>query len=793
MDEKKEAFRKRLLTTFRVEAAEHTQALSSGLMELERSSASETHPQTLESIFREAHSLKGAARAVNLLSIEKICQSLEDVFSALQRKETSPTPVLFDVLHRATDSLNEILRVLETGDDAGTSAADRFDTLPLIASLQQALRGKPTAPRMLQQPERPGKQQGEQPAVAAAQSQPSPVPAGPADSTSATVDARLAPMDTVRLPAARLGSLFLEAEELLMAKLAAGQRVADAEEIQTALAEWKKLRTQSRILLRSIASPQGRSDLRTASVDGNGKGAPWIGKLAALQEQDEHLFHSLEARLDALTKASQRDCRSLDRMVDQLLESARQVVMLPASTLLEGFPRLARDLARDQGKPVELEVQGAEVEMDRRILEEMKEPLLHLVRNSIDHGIETPAERKRANKPEQAVVRITLRRRDSDKAELVVSDDGRGIQVEGVRAAAHKLGLLADDESPAAAASGTDRALDMVFQSGVSTSPIITDLSGRGLGLAIVREKVEKLGGTVSLETVPGSGATFRMVLPFSRAAFRGVVVRSDEQLFVLPSVQVERVLRFRHADVKTVENRDTLVVEGRTTALVRLRDALNIPARRGVEESEAGQAVLLGTGEKRIALCVDEVLDEQEVLAKSLGKQLAEMRNLSGATVLANGRVVPILNIADLLTSAANAGASARPAGAPASQAERARKSILVAEDSITSRTLLKNILETAGYDVRTAVDGADALATLKTAAFDLLVSDVEMPRLSGFELAAKVRSDPKLAGLPVVLVTALGSREDRERGIDAGANAYIVKSNFDQSNLLEVVRRLL
>jgi two-component system chemotaxis sensor kinase CheA len=773
MDGKKEAFRKRLLVTFQVEAAEHIQTLSSGLMDLERSSAAESHAHTLESIFREAHSLKGAARAVNATAIERICQSLENVFSSWQRKETVPSPALFDVLHRATDLLNKILLTLDASDDSGKAGGDSAETASLIASLEQTLHDRLPTPRSEQQPP--------------AATKVSPL----TEAGTSTPEARLAPMDTVRLPAARLGSLFLEAEELLMAKLAARQREAEVEEIQSALVAWKKVRAQTRPLLRSLASPQDKAEHSAGSTNGNGKGDPRVRKLAALQEQDEDLFRSLEDRLDALARSSQRDRRSLERMVDQLLESARQVVMLPASSLLESFPRLARDLARDRGKTVELELQGADIEMDRRILEEMREPLLHLLRNSIDHGIEPGIERKRANKPEQGVLRIALRRKDSDKAELLVSDDGRGIQVDGVRAAASKLGLLVEDETQPSATPDQKKALDLIFQSGVSTSPIITDLSGRGLGLAIVREKVERLGGTVSIETVPGNGTTFRMILPFTRAAFRGVVVRVDEHLFVLPSVQVERVLRFQRSDVKTVENRETLIVEGRATALVRLSDALELRLRNGSAETERGQAVLLGSAEKRIAICVDEVIDEQEVLAKSLGKQLAEMRNLSGATVLGNGRVVPILNIADLLAVAANAGAAA-PATAPV-QTERIKKSILVAEDSITSRSLLKNILETAGYDVQTAVDGAEAFATLKTASFDLVVSDVEMPRMSGFELAAKIRSESAIAGLPVVLVTALGSREDRERGIDAGANAYIVKSNFDQSNLLEVVRRLL
>jgi two-component system chemotaxis sensor kinase CheA len=265
----------------------------------------------------------------------------------------------------------------------------------------------------------------------------------------------------------------------------------------------------------------------------------------------------------------------------------------------------------------------------------------------------------------------------------------------------------------------------------------------------------------------------------------------------VVPTTQVERVIRARPGDIQTVEGRETLAFEGRAVALVWLADVLELPP---AERNEAAAAtgvpvIILGDRDEWVAFAVDEVRGEQEILVKPLVKPLSRVRNVAAATVLGGGEVAPILNVDDLLKSAQrSAGAAARRAAAAASTPAQAKAaSILVAEDSITSRLLLKGILESAGYRVTIAVDGMEAFSALRAGSFDLLVSDVEMPRLNGFDLAARIRADKKLAELPVVLVTALETREDRERGIDAGANAYLVKSSFDQSNLLEAVRRLI
>jgi two-component system chemotaxis sensor kinase CheA len=377
----------------------------------------------------------------------------------------------------------------------------------------------------------------------------------------------------------------------------------------------------------------------------------------------------------------------------------------------------------------------------------------------------------------------------------LIADDGAGIEIASVKAAALKMGLLAPGKEGMHV---NKDALPFIFESGVSTSPIISAISGRGLGLAIVKEKVQKLDGVLSVETEPGLGTSFRIILPLTLSRFYGLAVRVRKHLFIVPTRNVERVMRIRKEEVKTVEDRETIVFNGKALSLVRLEDALDLSLNTIVASPDPSEAFLqvavLTSANQRIAFLVDEILDQQEVLVKSLGKQLSRVRNIAGATILGSNKIVPILNVADLMKSAVRASATtAARTVLPAKTGETKKKRLLVAEDSITSRDLLKNILQAAGYQVETAIDGIDAFTKLRTGNFDLIVSDVEMPRMNGFGLTAKIRADKKFADLPVVLVTAADSRADREHGIDVGANAYIAKGSFDQSNLLEVIGRLI
>jgi two-component system chemotaxis sensor kinase CheA len=777
MQEKNRDFVKRLRATFQLEAEERVRAISGGLLELEKAVSLERQEELIEKVFREVHSLKGAARAVSSSGIEELCQSLESVMSALQRRQLTLSEDLMGALDAAMDMLEELLAPSADGQ-AGSSPQIQA----LLERLGRTLAGEAAEPgRPPVSTVRDTVQEEPQPGAAQVPYVDKKAARAPREDAPATGDA-------VRISVARLNTLLFEAEELRGPKLVAAQRAAEIRELAASLEDWKQQCSKLNADLRAV-----RQELEGTGNRNSSNGIPSAAVLARVLdflERTGSVLAALENRSAALANSATQDQHTLAAMVDALLEDMKKALMLPVASVLESFPKMVRDLARDRGRRAGLVIRGSEIEADRRILEEIRTPLVHLIRNSVDHGIEPPEERVRQGKSAEGTITLQVEARDGGKFEMLVADDGCGIDAGGTRAAAVRLGLLSREQNERM----DDReSLALIFESGLSTSPIITDLSGRGLGLAIVREKVEQLGGTVNVETHPGKGTSFRLTLPLTLSTFRGVLVREGELFFVIPTVSVERVLRVRTEDLRTVENRETLLVNGQAISLVRLGEVLGVPSKKtNGNGADQAYAVVLGASDKRIAFLVEEAVAEQEVLVKNLGRQLSRVPNIAGATVLGNRKVVPVLNVADLMKSAVLASRAPIPEVGGGEQVERRVTSILVVEDSITARTLLKNILDSAGYRVRTAVDGTEAFALVKSEEFDVVVSDVEMPRMNGFDLTAKIRANKKLADLPVVLVTALESREDREHGIDVGANAYIVKSSFDHSNLLEVIRRL-
>jgi two-component system chemotaxis sensor kinase CheA len=484
-----------------------------------------------------------------------------------------------------------------------------------------------------------------------------------------------------------------------------------------------------------------------------------------------------------------RDHRSFAVMVDGLQLEARRLRMSPASTILGPFPGMVRDLAGQHGKDAEWVVQGADLEVDRKVLESLKEPLIHLVRNAVDHGIERPAERAAAAKSPRGRIAVTFAPLEGGRVDMRVEDDGRGVDPVRVKGAAVRARLVTAEEAEGLT---DEQALELIYRSGLSTSPMITSVSGHGLGLAIVKEHVERLGGEVRVQSRLGAGTSVRMAVPARIATFRGLLVAAGRRLFLLPHESVERAIRITDDQVQTVEGRETIVWDRQSLTLARLSRLVELPERE--EPPGPGRrhpCVILGSPDQRLALRVDEILGDREVLVKELRPPLVRVRNVAGAGLLGTGEVALILRPADLLRSAREVARPAASAGAPEEKAGPG--TILVVDDSITTRTMEKNLLEAAGYQVRVAVDGVEAWTMLKSEKVDLVVSDVDMPRLDGFELTERIRKDRELTDLPVVLVTALESREDKERGVDVGANAYVVKSSFDQSNLLEIIRRLV
>lgn len=792
MTDKNDEFLKRLLVTFRVEADEHIKAMSAGLAELEKNPAADRYAEIVEIVFREAHSLKGAARSVNLKEIASLCQPLESVLAALKNKQLDASQPLFDLLYQTIDALAELLA---PGMD--TAQSRQVKPAQLNRQLGDALQGK-FAPSEVA---RPGVSQQVQAETVPEQHQ---VETNEPVTNVAPAVAPSLTSKTVRVSTQKLDAVMRQVEELLSPQLASAQRAGELREVTASFATWKKQRARMRTVLWQVehhvekaVTANGKSNgyappkFNTQEIQSSEFQTKTLSKLLEHLESDHLFMKTLEERLLRLSKFAAHDRRALAGMSDSLLHDVKEMHLLPFSSLLEIYPRFTRELARDQNKQVELLIQGDEIEIDRHILEEMKDPLMHLLRNCIDHGIEQPAIRQEKNKPPHGTITITIAQKDGGKIEIMVVDDGAGIDAEKVKETSRRLNLVSAEEAEKL---NEQEAQALIFLSGISTSPIITDISGRGLGLAIVWEKIERLGGVVTIESRQDVGTTFRITLPLMLATFRGVLVRAGEHCFVIPALSVERVTRVEQQDIRTMENRATISLDGEVVALVSLSNALELPRQISTATTSAPVAlVVLGSGRQRVAFQVEEILGEQEVLVKTLGRQLVRVRNIAGASVLGSGQVVAVLNVPDLLKSAVKRVSAPAASVAEATPGDAARQSIMVVEDSITSRLLLKNILESAGYRVTTAVDGIDAYTTLKTGTFDLIVSDVEMPRMDGFDLTAKVRADKQLGELPVVLVTSLESREHRERGIDVGANAYIVKSSFDQSNLLDVVRQLI
>lgn len=786
MSTKEEDFLKRLHAIFQIEALEHIAILSSGLIALEKHPGNTTSLELIETIFREAHSLKGAARSVNRKDIESMCQELESVFAKLKDRKIYFSAGQFDIIHMAVDSIANMI----SGTVTGSVKEDREIRNTLRSIVNGEHTGKKTEEQTVRTVERSDvtekhSRRGKNIVFDREYKQEQQLSGETANDTLLhqneslpveSVEEKLLPLETVRIQLSKLDPLFLQAEQMIQSKIAFVQRTIDLKNIYNFIGAWKTEFRKLEARRSDDIGSQGREMMN------------WTNE--QLDETERNIF--------TVTHAMENDQRSLGRMIDDHVESMKNILMLPVSTMIEAFPRFVRDLSRSQGKEVELIAQGTDIEVDKRILEEIKDPLIHLLRNCIDHGIQKPEKRLALKKPSHGTITLSCTVLDGRNLEIRISDDGGGINIGKVISAAVKAGVVSSDIGEKL---NVQESLALIFKSGITTSPMVTDISGRGLGLAIVREKVEHLGGKIFVESLPDTGTTFRLILPLALSTLRGVLVKTGDHFFIIPTGNVERALRVSSEDIISVENRETMLIDHEIIRIITLSDVLGILDRSKSPLSQKGkipaaqrynQIVLLAQGTSRIGFRVDEIIDEYQILVKKLGRQLKNVRNISGAAVLGNGTVVPVINVSDLMRSAMDS-ISVNQKTKNELQTEVMVRKVLVTDDSITSRTLIKNILETAGYDVITAVDGVDAFSKALVGEFDIIVSDVDMPRMNGFELTAKIRKNKKFSDLPVVLVTALESREDREHGIDVGANAYIVKSSFDQSNLLEVIKKLL
>ncbi len=793
-----EKIRQQLINSFKTEQGEHIQKITQGLLTLEKNPPNNERKPVLEEIFREAHSLKGAARAVGLTTVEGLGHAMEDLLLGAKEGRLAFSPELFDLLYQALDAVEVMMERIEAGD-----STPPVSVLTLLAKLEEAKqkikaaeKGAPPvkldAPPAAKEPppvEVKPKTEPELTPPPLETSAPPPVPARSgrdleppkieekSPPTAAQVD------ETIRVSVSKLDALMAQFSELLGAKIRAEQRLAEVRDLQTLGADWQK----------EWASLRGHYNrfIRDGSSTQNGHGSANGKDLAALTNfmlYNQERLRTFNAQSNGLYRRLSNDTMRLSLTINELQEEIKRARMLPLSTITTTFGRMVRDLAREQGKQVTLIIEGGETELDKRVLEQIKDPLIHLLRNSVDHGLEVPVERERAGKPAEGRI-ILSASQQGNRIVIVVSDDGRGLDLDAIRASAIRKGMLRIGEVDKL---NEAEVANLIFNSGLSTSKIITDISGRGVGMDVVRRNVEELHGTLEVDFKPQQSTRFTMTLPLTLASSRGLLVRAGEQTFALPLTSVERMLQIKPDAVASVEGREAITYQGKPIALSWLADLLELPAV--APESDRLTIVIVAVAEKRLGLVVDDLVGEQEVVIKNLGRQLAKVGGIAGATLLGSGQVILVLHVADLIKLAAHSRSRAPVITDNGQKEGDLRKTILVVDDSITTRTLEKNILEAVGYEVKLATDGKEALGVLATDGLPhLIVSDINMPRLDGFELTHTITPDERYADIPVILVTSLDSPADKARGIEVGADAYIVKSSFDQGNLLDTIEQLI
>lgn len=714
--------RNKLLAVFDGEHREHLAVIREFLNDAESAPDSLSGAE-LQECFRRIHSLKGAARAVNIPGIESLAHRLESVLSGLQSGERSLDSELVGTLRRSLDAVEDLAAAAmgkrsapsiaaleeELGDTASTAGRQILSS-QAAASVDEA-RTRPN--RDLQKSARASDE--------------------PMQVSTANVDRMMQAIASVQVGERQRQSLQDSVSSLMHGLLA--------------------LKTE----LPHLDSGSGQSARRMRRA------------LTELVDLSRHLQRELRTSSWKAAQAGRK-----------LRSEVASIRLDVASSVLGDLGSHARELASDEGKQVRVECKGLDVKADRLVLQQLKRPLLQLLRNAISHGIELPEERRNAGKPPEGSV-VLRASTDARFLKVEVRDDGRGVDVDKVRSIAINNGNPDDDDL-----------LQLLALPGLSTSDSVNRLSGRGIGMGIVTDAVHRLQGEVSIRTSCGKGTTIRVRVPLSVASTRVLLVRIADETYAVPSHAVRRVLHVHRDEVGPLSKGLGLAVDGSKAPvpLASLGEMLGLGTGAALQSAQTVCALAVGQTDIRRVLVVDEIVAVRDEVLVPTDDVLAGDARLAGAVLLDNDTVAPVVNPAWLLSGDAPLSFSCWQKNAPVP----ARKPvILVADDSVTTRTLEKSILESHGYAVILAVDGNQALAKLRENLVDIVVADVDMPELDGFGLLRAIKSDPERAELPVIMVTSKNSEQDIRTGQDLGADAYLIKQSFEQAELLETVRRLL
>jgi two-component system sensor histidine kinase and response regulator WspE len=737
-----------LLGLFREELSNHSAVLTEGLLTLERGDGS---PQAIEPLMRAAHSIKGAARVVDLDAIVSMAHVMEDILVAAGGGDLIMDAVGTDLLLGALDWM---VGAAQTDDDAlfawmtahADEAAQWVDRLGQYFRDNKASKGPSVDSSPLPAPLlnvavlSPGPLDTPEPE----QSAPAPAPVQEPNDPP------------IRIAAETLSQILAFSADLLLES----RRL---EHLCRGLQPLKRLQRNLKTQLPSQS--------RDASLLEQGLHEQW-----QIMEQHDASLQHLSSRMNFLA--------------DRLHNLALQGRMRPFSEGIQGFPRLVRDLARQLEKSVELDIEGAQTLIDRDILTRLDAPINHLLRNALDHGFESAEERKASGKAAIGQLRLSARHR-SGRLLIAISDDGRGIDAEMLRRKIVQKSLVT--EAMAEALSDAEL-FDFLFLPGLTTRDTVSEISGRGVGLDVVQSMVHASGGAIKVTSKPGLGTRFELLLPVTRSVMRTLRVTIAGQAFALPLSRIDRAERLDAQCVECLEGLYYFAAAEGNVALVSARRLLGLSEEDREGHEGVLPLVLFSSEGRQYAMEVEQLVGETDLVVRPLDRRLGKVPHINAVALDAEGYPVLILDVEDLIRTADRlSGQAQRPKRRTSLTTQRKIPRILVVDDSLTVREVERKLLENGGYEVAVAVDGVDGWNQLIEQAFDLVVTDVDMPRMNGIELVTRIRAEPRLEELPVIIVSYKDREEDRQRGMQAGADTYLTKSSFHDAGLIDAVRDLI
>lgn len=746
-------FLKQVIETFKAELDENLQVITDGLLALEKQN---NNPEELEKIivglFRSAHNIKGSSRGVGVLDVGEIAHHLETLFTAIQNKKVDITPEIITLCLQATDCMRDAMQAFSVKEPIQFNLSDLLSRLKNIAHATSAI-------------------QKEVPPAATIPAVGAPTTHSEEPTVSPKKTNKSGQFESIRVSIHSLDLVSAYVEEMQLQKIAIDDYYNELVQLNGRTKQF--IRSWKRTLLdaKALYSRELGEDFQKI-YDSN------VDRLTDIGTTINKMRKDMNFRINELRVLS-----------NALQEEVRMLRLVPAANLLRELPRAVRDIANKLNKPVALKIIDHDSRIDKMVLEGLKDPIMHIIRNAIDHGIESLELRKETNKSETALITIETIE-EGNQIIFKITDDGTGIDSLKVSETALRKNIISRSVLESMK---QEDVINLIFRPGFSTKELVTDISGRGVGLDVVKANLANLKGDVHVTTEIGKGTTFHLRVPLNLSTERGLMVQSSGQLFVITTGSVERVLTLAKSDILEIEGSQAIMLDEHPVSLRVLSDILNLDRNEDLGFHDYVLVVVIKRGLHIIALLVEEIIGEREIVIKPLQAPLINLPCVSGATISGTGQIILVLNSRDLLEKALTLtdrkGFVARDARAEAG----AKGSILVVDDSITTRNFIQNILKEKGYNVVTAADGQIAWDLLQNEPFSLVITDVEMPRMNGYELTDHIKRSRSLHAIPVIIVTSLMTEEQKRRGMEVGANAYVVKGGFNSAALLEVISKLV